>query len=76
LPLARSLKRLGSPDVGIEDVTLIIGYYNNPTTSGWGFDHLAEKWPVCSIVVAPLLADGKWPHLELPAEYLARCSVV
>jgi hypothetical protein len=64
LPLARSLKRLGSPDVGIEDVTLIIGYHNStPPTLGRGFNHLGKKPAVFGMLVAPLLSNGKSRHL-------------
>jgi hypothetical protein len=60
LPLARSLERHSTPAVGIEHVTLVIGYYNNtPTTLINDFNHLAKKITVCSIVVDPLLAYKK-----------------
>jgi hypothetical protein len=60
LPLARSLERHSTPAVGIEHVTLVIGYYNStPATFIEDFDHLAKKSSVYSIVVDPLLAYKK-----------------
>jgi hypothetical protein len=59
-PLARSLKRRSIPDIGIEHVTPVIGYHNDASSPlVGGFNHLAKKPAVYSIVVEPLLTYRK-----------------
>ena len=60
LPLARSLKRRGTPAEGIQHVTAVIGNQNStPLTVIRYLNHLSKEGPKYRIVVAPLLADGK-----------------
>jgi hypothetical protein len=70
LPLARSLKRRSSPDIGIEHITLIIDYHNRaPPPLGRDFNYLAKKPAIHGSFGNPVLADGKSLHLSDPPKF-------
>jgi hypothetical protein len=70
LPLAGSLKRRSSSDVGIEHVALIIGDHNRaPPPFGRDFNYRAKKPAIHGSFGNPLLADSKSLHLSDPPKF-------